>query len=69
MDQAWELEQEFWTEAGQGSASRFYERHMITDGYVVLPSGVVSRRMRFSWVKLSNSASMGRSLSKDVLAN
>jgi hypothetical protein len=43
MDQAWELELEFWKDAGEGSASGFYERHMITDGYVVLPSGVVSR--------------------------
>lgn len=43
MDQAWELEQEFWEELSAGTASNFYQRHMITEGYVVLPSGVVSR--------------------------
>jgi hypothetical protein len=43
MDQAWELEKEFWKESGAGSAGTFYRRHMISDGYVVTPSGVVSR--------------------------
>jgi hypothetical protein len=43
MDQAWELEQEFWKESSAGSAGSFYRRHMIAEGYVVIPSGVVSR--------------------------
>src|SRR5215210_7276037 len=43
MDQAWELEKEFWKESSAGSAGSFYQRHMIADGYVVIPSGVVSR--------------------------
>ena len=43
MDQAWALEQDFWVDAQAGDAAGFYRRHMIADGYVVLPSGVVSR--------------------------
>jgi hypothetical protein len=43
MDEAWKLEQEFWREASAGTAGSFYQRHMITEGYVVIPSGVVSR--------------------------
>jgi hypothetical protein len=43
MDQAWQLEQDFWKESSAGSAGGFYRRHMIAEGYVVLPSGVVSR--------------------------
>jgi uncharacterized protein DUF4440 len=43
MDQAWELEKEFWKESSAGTAGNFYQRHMIADGYVVIPSGVVSR--------------------------
>jgi hypothetical protein len=43
MDQAWQLEQEFWKESSAGSAGSFYQRHMIADGFVVIPSGVVSR--------------------------
>jgi hypothetical protein len=43
MDQAWELEQEFWKETSVGNAGGFYQRHMIAEGYVVIPSGVVSR--------------------------
>jgi hypothetical protein len=43
MDEAWKLEQEFWQEASAGTPGNFYQRHMITDGYVVIPSGVVSR--------------------------
>jgi len=43
MDQAWELEQEFWKESSVGNAGGFYQRHMIAEGYVVIPSGVVSR--------------------------
>jgi hypothetical protein len=43
MDQAWALEQDFWQESSAGQAGAFYRRTMLTDGYVVLPSGVVSR--------------------------
>ena len=43
MDQAWELEQEFWKESSVGRAGGFYQRHMIAEGYVVIPSGVQSR--------------------------
>ena len=42
MDQAWQLEQEFWKDSSSGEAGGFYRRHMISDGYVVLPSGVVT---------------------------
>ncbi|TQS40204.1 hypothetical protein [Cryptosporangium phraense] len=43
MDQAWKLEQHFWEELNEGRAAGFYARHMTSDGYVVLPSGVVER--------------------------
>ena len=43
MDQAWQLEQDFWKESSAGSAGGFYRRHMIAEGFVVIPSGVVSR--------------------------
>ena len=43
MDQAWELEKEFWRETAAGRTGAFYRRHMISEGYVVIPSGVVSR--------------------------
>jgi len=43
MDLAWQLEQEFWKESSAGSAGNFYQRHMIAEGFVVIPSGVVSR--------------------------
>jgi hypothetical protein len=43
MDQAWQLEQDFWKESSVGNAGSFYRRHMIADGYVVVPSGVFSR--------------------------
>jgi hypothetical protein len=43
MDLAWALEQEFWKESSAGSAGSFYQRHMIADGYVVIPSGVFTR--------------------------
>ena len=43
MDQAWALERSFWEETSAGNAGAFYRRSMITDGYVVLPSGPVSR--------------------------
>jgi hypothetical protein len=34
---------EFWKETSVGNAGGFYQRHMIAEGYVVIPSGVVSR--------------------------
>jgi hypothetical protein len=43
MDQAWKLEQTFWEESRTGNAAAFYRRHMITEGYVALPSGIVTR--------------------------
>ena len=43
MDQAWALEQEFWQESSAGHAGAFYRRSMVTDGYVVVPSGIISR--------------------------
>ena len=43
MDQAWKLEQHFWQELSEGRAAGFYARHMTSDGYVVLPTGVVGR--------------------------
>jgi len=43
MDQAWKLEQHFWQELSEGRAAGFYARHMTSDGYVVLPTGVVDR--------------------------
>jgi hypothetical protein len=43
MDEAWKLEQSFWEDSRTGEAAAFYRRHMISDGYVVLPSGIVTR--------------------------
>ena len=43
MDQAWKFEQHFWEELSEGRAAGFYARHMTSDGYVVLPTGVVER--------------------------
>jgi hypothetical protein len=43
MDQAWDLEKTFWTEAASGGATAFYARHMAADGFVVLPNRIVSR--------------------------
>jgi hypothetical protein len=44
MDEAWKLEQQFWEDLTHGEgAAGFYARHMTSDGYVVLPSGVVDR--------------------------
>jgi hypothetical protein len=43
MDQAWQLERELWEATTSGEAAAFYTRHMTTDGYVVLPTGIVDR--------------------------
>jgi hypothetical protein len=43
MDQAWKLEQSFWEESRTGNAAAFFRRHMIAEGYVVFPNGIVTR--------------------------
>ena len=43
MDEAWRLEQELWKAVSSGGASTFYARHMIADGYIVLPGAVIDR--------------------------
>jgi hypothetical protein len=43
VDEAWKLEQEFWRDVSSGNAGAFYRRHLIADGFVVLPNGVVTR--------------------------
>jgi|SRR4051812_13782207 hypothetical protein len=44
MDQAWKLEQELWHAAANGQASDFYREHMTTDGFLVVPNGMVHRQ-------------------------
>lgn len=43
MDEAWNLERTFWEETSRGGVTSFYRQHLVVDGFVVLPSGVVNR--------------------------
>jgi hypothetical protein len=43
MDQAWALEEEFWEAGTSGQTAEFYARVLTSDGFVVVPEGVMLR--------------------------
>ena len=43
VDQAWALEERFWEASKHGDVTGFYAQHMTSDGFVVLPSRIMSR--------------------------
>jgi hypothetical protein len=43
MDQAWQVEQEFWQDSATQGPQGWCARYMATEGFIVLPNRVVSR--------------------------
>jgi hypothetical protein len=43
MDQAWALEEEFWEASTSGEVAAHYARVLASDGFVVVPGGVLER--------------------------
>jgi hypothetical protein len=51
VDQAWQLEREQWEAASSGRAGDFYARHMVADGFIVVPGRTIDRHELISgWV-------------------
>ncbi len=43
MDQAWQLEEEFWQAGTSGRVADYYARVLASDGFVVVPGRVLGR--------------------------
>ena len=43
MDQAWEIEEDFWRAGTSGGVPDYYARVLTSDAYVVRPEGVLGR--------------------------
>jgi hypothetical protein len=43
MDQAWDLEEEFWLAGASGRISEFYAKVLTSDAFVVVPGRVLQR--------------------------
>lgn len=43
MDQAWSLEEEFWSAGSTGDVMAYYARVLAADAFVVVPGGVLTR--------------------------
>jgi hypothetical protein len=43
MERAWEIEREFWSDSATSGPLGWVAKYMASDGFVVMPSGVLSR--------------------------
>lgn len=43
MDQAWQLEEQFWAAGSSGGVPDYYARVLTTDAFVVVPGAVLGR--------------------------
>jgi len=43
VDEAWRLERELWEFAAAGRGAEYYAKHMMTEGFVILPGRIIER--------------------------